>query len=158
MATVTPVGPPLPFDWFTIWPPPITPTQLIDARWTDGLQLIGTDMLPSTVQAGEILTLRLVWAATAPITQDYTVFLHLIDEAGQPVAQQDQRPGGDFYPTSAWKVGEAVNDVYPLTIPTDATGPYRLLVGVYHAQTGERLQLTTGEDQSELAVLQVDNK
>jgi len=156
VATVTPVGPPLPFEWFTIGPPPLAPGHPVDARWTDGLQLMGIEPLPSTIQAGETITLQLVWAATAPVDQDYTVFLHLIDEAGQPVAQQDQRPGGDFYPTSAWKVGDWVADAYPLTVPTDVTeGEYSLLVGLYDPANNQRLLLPGGEDTFLLGKLQV---
>jgi hypothetical protein len=156
VETVTPVGPPLPFNWFTIGPPPLAPIQPVDARWGDGLQLIGTDPLPSTIQAGETILLRLVWAATAPVAQDYTVFLHLVDEAGQPVAQRDQRPGGDFYPTSAWQVGDWVADVYPLTVlATVAGGEYSLWVGLYDPANNQRLLLPGGEDTFLLGKLQV---
>jgi len=156
VATVTHVGPPLPFEWFTIGPPPAAPGHPVDARWVDGLQLIGTDPLPSTIQAGEAITLRLVWAATAPVAQDYTVFLHLVDGTGQPVAQRDQQPGGDFYPTAAWQVGDWVADAYPLTVPADvAGGEYSLLVGLYDPANNQRLLLPSGEDTFLLGKLQV---
>jgi hypothetical protein len=58
------------------------------------------------------------------------------------VAQKDNPPVNGFYPTTKWEVGEIVRDQYDLVIPTNAPlGEYRLQVGMYLVETGERLPL-----------------
>ena len=45
-----------------------------------------------------------------------------------------------FYPTGGWTAGEIVRDQYDLTISPEAPpGRYRIAVGMYRAETGERL-------------------
>jgi hypothetical protein len=47
-----------------------------------------------------------------------------------------------FYPTTKWEVGEIVRDQYDLVIPSGVpSGEYRLKVGMYLAETGERLNV-----------------
>jgi 4-amino-4-deoxy-L-arabinose transferase-like glycosyltransferase len=74
------------------------------------------------------LAVTLVWQAQTPLVQDYTAFVHLLNEAGELVAQVDRPPAG--YPTSSWRVGELVQDVYRVPLPPD------LLPGRYTIQTG----------------------
>lgn len=147
VATVTPVGAARMLDWFTVGPPPSPPRQPLHGQWRNGLTLMGTDGLPATVQVGESFTLRLVWQTNAPVTEEYTVFVHLIGADGQPIAQADRAPEGGFYPTSGWDVGEVVADTYTLGVPTTAAaGTYQLVVGFYRPETNERLALAAGED------------
>jgi len=91
----------------------------------------------------ESFELRLVWRAVRPMTRDYTVFVHLVDTAtGDIIAQQDQMPDANAYPTSLWLEGEFVEDVYRFETPT---GPFDVRVGLYNAATGQRL-LTADDD------------
>jgi hypothetical protein len=74
--------------------------------------------------------------------QSYTVFTHLVDAGDHIVAQKDNPPVDGFYSTTKWEVGEIVRDQYDLVIPSDApSGEYRLNVGMYLAETGERLNV-----------------
>ena len=141
---VRPLTDPQPVAWFDSGPPVTLPKQPINAVWDEPIELVGMDSLSETLQAGDELSVRLVWRTTGDVNADYTAFLHLVDADGTPVAQQDQPPGGAFYPTSAWQSGDLVEDVYRLTVPEDAAaGPYRLIVGLYRPDSGERL---TGEN------------
>jgi hypothetical protein len=72
----------------------------------------------SASQAGNISTLSLFWRVEERMQADYTTSVQLFDGAGQPLAQDDRPPGGDFYPTSLWKVGEIVRDTH--IFPADA--------------------------------------
>ena len=46
-----------------------------------------------------------------------------------------------FYPTSRWEVGEIVRDRYDILISPEAPpGEYQIAVGMYLAETGERLE------------------
>ncbi|MDQ3249239.1 MAG: hypothetical protein M3Q45_08530, partial [Chloroflexota bacterium] len=156
VATVQPLAKAQAIDWFTVGPPPVAPSQPIDAQWTNGLQLIGADAISHTVPAGETVGLRLVWSTLKPLAQDYTVFVHLVGTEDKLIAQQDQAPEDGFYPTSGWDTGEWVADTYALIVPADtASGEYQLLVGFYDPQTGERLLLNNGENGFAFSTLSV---
>ncbi|NDJ36032.1 MAG: hypothetical protein GYB64_15360 [Chloroflexi bacterium] len=87
--------------------------------------------------------MRLVWQALDPPAGSYTVFVHLLDAAGQIVAQQDRQPhvGGRPYPPDLWVPGEVVaDDPYMLSLPAELPGgPYRLRIGWYVPETGDIL-------------------
>jgi len=105
------------------------------------LALIGYEMTsPIEQKAG--LDLRLYWQALSEIDEDYTVFVHWLDEEGQIRTQQDNQPRNGTYPTGLWDEGEIVEDLYHLTVPagllTDQA-PVLLAVGMYRLETLERL-------------------
>jgi hypothetical protein len=114
------------------------------ARFGDGLALAGVSH-PVEVEAGQPLTVTLLWEATAPLTTDYTAFVHLLGPDGGQVAGFDQAPGGERYPTRVWLAGDRVVSDFGLTPPV-ATPPgrYSLWAGVYVAGSGgaERLPVT----------------
>ncbi len=56
--------------------------------------------------------------ALNPVPEDYALFLHLRDEAGQTVAQYDGIPGGGLWPTSQWPVTETRTEMFTLRIPS----------------------------------------
>lgn len=85
--------------------------------------------------------LNLVWQAWDQVQEDYTVFVHLVDRDGRILAQEDAAPAGGERPTSGWRPGEIVADAYALSSPQGASGPFRLALGWYLPQTGERLPL-----------------
>ncbi len=91
------------------------------------------------------LGLTLFWQALTDMDQDYTVFVHLVDEGGNLWSQGDSQPADGFYPTTEWQEGELVRDPHDLLIPPEAPrGGYRLGVGLYLASTGERLPIADG--------------
>ena len=155
-TTLTPLGQPQALDWFTVGPPSAAPQQKIGAQWINQIQLVGADLISPTLRAGETLNVRLVWSTAAPVEQDYTVFVHLIDADGKPIAQSDRAPENGVYPTSGWQVGEWVQDVYALAVPvTIPTGQYQLVVGLYRPETGERLLLNNEKDAFRLRAVTV---
>jgi hypothetical protein len=85
----------------------------------------------------------LLWHVTAPVTQDYTVFVHALDARGNIVAQDDSQPDGGLLPTSRQRVGALVPDDHALTLPETAV---RLEIGAYYLATGERLKQPDGAD------------
>lgn len=108
----------------------------------DKVALIGYELEPNSIQAGQIINLTLYWKALATLDQDYTVFVHLVDAQGQIWGQKDNQPVKGEYPTSLWEPGEIIRDTYPLTLdPTIPPGEYQLLVGMYLPESGQRLPL-----------------
>jgi hypothetical protein len=86
--------------------------------------------------------------------QDYTVFVHLVDQAGRIYSQHDGQPAAGLYPTSKWKEGEVIEDVHLIDVPADIpTGRYSLQVGMYLFSTMERLQISSGTVQADHLVL-----
>jgi 4-amino-4-deoxy-L-arabinose transferase-like glycosyltransferase len=121
-------------------PPGLTP---LDAVFGEQIRLVGYEVVPSGPRAW---TLTLAWAAEAPVEHDYTVFVHLVNDSGEIRGQDDAPPGGGFYPTSFWTPGETVVDRHSLSLPADApAGTYRLRVGLYRPETGERLPTAAGD-------------
>jgi hypothetical protein len=114
----------------------------------DTISLVGFSA-PKAARAGESLRVKLFWRARAPIDTDYTVFVHLVDANGKPIAQKDNQPQGGAYPMSFLDVGETIADDYVLEIPRDARGEYRIAIGLYNAADGTRLMLKNGADHVE---------
>lgn len=123
-------------------PPPIAD----DALFGDSLLLEGHALFEANLTPGSTLKLQLWWQALAPVGTDYTVFVHLLDAAGNIVAQGDSVPVGGRYPTSVWEVGEQIIDPRAITLPAELMpGQYRLIVGLYNPLDGSRLRLSGHE-------------
>lgn len=104
--------------------------------------LLGYNLSQSAIDAEGTIRLSLYWQATAKMGKDYTVFTHLLDVENRIWAQKDNQPRGGAYPTSIWEVGEIVRDEYLLVLrPGAPGGKYRLEIGLYDLDTGERLPL-----------------
>jgi len=101
---------------------------------------------PLTVRAGRALHLDLTWLALAEPRDSYTVFIHLIDGAGNMVAGHDYTPLGGACPTylwfPKWLPGQALTDPYRLSVPADVpAGDYYLEVGMYGMTSLRRLSV-----------------
>lgn len=107
--------------------------ERLDANFGDQVQLVGYTFEAPTA------TLRLVWRAAPRAWSDYTVFVHLVDAAGNRLAGADAQP---LVPTSQWVRGEVVVDerVVP-TADGAAADNYLLSVGLYDPGTGQRLSI-----------------
>ncbi len=93
--------------------------------------------------------LKLYWRATDDLDVDYTVFTHLVGEDGRIVGQHDGMPLAGLYPTTMWKAGEVVEDEHPISLAAGTPpGDYRLLVGLYRMETGERLPVLGADGQT----------
>jgi hypothetical protein len=104
------------------------------------IKLLGYDLIPDLLAPGETLNLVLYWQALRPMDLDYTIFIHLLDEQGQLLAQQDGPPVQGRAPTSLWYPGETIKDSHSLTLDLSTpVGKYTLSIGWYHWSTGERL-------------------
>ncbi len=88
-------------------------------------------------QAGTAVPLTLQWQPTAPISQDYQIFVHLRDPiTGEILAQADGSPLDGWYPTSWWEPGEIVIDARQFIVPdTLLPGSYQLVAGFYDLTT-----------------------
>jgi hypothetical protein len=84
--------------------------------------------------AGRALSVLLTWGVVAPLSNDYVVFVHLEDDAGQVYGYGDGPPRGGLYPTWIWEAGEVIVDEHALLVePGAPAGMYNLVVGLYNA-------------------------
>ena len=105
------------------------------------VRLLGYN-IESGFQPGDGIHLTLFWQCLEEMEQSYTVFTHLIDGEGHIWGQKDNPPVDGFYPATEWQAGEIVRDQYDLVIAPDApVGDYKIKVGMYLAETGERLSV-----------------
>lgn len=97
--------------------------------------------------AGEAIHFDFYWEGLSEMETIYFVFLHLVDETGQIVAQHDRGPGRRAkQPTTAWLPGEIIHDPVDLALPPDlAPGLYTLRIGLYQHPAGPRLTPVAGD-------------
>jgi hypothetical protein len=88
---------------------------------------------------GEAMQINLYWRVLEPMQQDYMLFLHVINAAGERVAQRDAALRGSDYPTSRWQPGELVIARADMPLPALPPGAYDLRMGLYDAASGARL-------------------
>ena len=120
---------------------PTAEIQPLAVDFNRQITLTGYHLNRPLVPGGE-LTLTLYWQVEAPLTVDFTVFVQLVDEENNIKAQADGKPQQGFYTTPYWQPGEEVIDVHTVPLPLDlAPGQYDLLLGLYEAETGLRLQI-----------------
>lgn len=124
--------------------PTYTPAYTLDTRLGDTIRLVGYDLSKEATRVRTVL----YWQTAAYLERDYTVFVHLSGPDGKPLAQHDGQPQGGTYPTSLWHPGEVVPDEHVVPLPpTLPPGEYRLAVGMYLLESGQRLPVAGGGDQ-----------
>jgi len=110
-----------------------TSDHIVAVDWQDGIRLQSVS-LPAVMAfvPGDALTVGLHWWAEQAPLHDWTLFVHLLDEAGEIVAQQDQRPFAGRFPTTSWQVGEQLSEQIQIPLPPDLpAGAYGLRIGFY---------------------------
>ena len=75
------------------------------------------------------------------------MFVHLVNEAGEIVAQVDRIPVDGLRMTPGWREGELLRDVYELQLPADAGGGYELYTGLFDPKSGVRPPLVVSGEQ-----------
>lgn len=122
-----------------------SPQTRLNANFAGKAELLGYDAHSNS----DSITLTLYWQSLAPMDRDYTVFVHALDANGEIIAQEDQQPQGGNYPTSLWDVGEQIRDDYSLALPPGAPRTNRIEIGLYRADTLERLPVTGTDSQND---------
>ncbi len=120
--------------------PTYDPPYAQRANFGDVIALTGFSLEPT--RTPRVFQLVLYWYARTHLERDYTVFVHVLDAAGNIVAQADHQPQDGHYPTSIWERGENVRDEVRLELPEHLPrGRYTIVVGWYNWETGARLPL-----------------
>jgi hypothetical protein len=107
-------------------------TQTQGGTLDNALRLEALELHPVIAAPGSTVSVDLYWEPTAPVSADYTTFVHLIGPEGERRAGDDRKPGGDHLPTSRWEVGSLFRDHHEVLIPSDLPGgAYDLVAGAY---------------------------
>ena len=110
----------------SLGPSPVTPALrslaldgVSNQEVAPGLRLLGYRLSGRQALPGDTLSLALYWQALRPDLPDYQVAawpsttLGLTERPARP-------PGGETFPTSAWRLGEVVEDLRDLHLPARA--------------------------------------
>lgn len=105
----------------------------VDWIYADALRLIGYTIDRPAVKPGEWLPVTLYWQAVRPIEANYSAFVHVLNPAGESIAQANTYPDGGKWPTSMLTPGQVLRDTYYVFIPPDAEAPLatRLALGIF---------------------------
>jgi hypothetical protein len=123
-------------------PLPIS-AEIVDQPIGPHITLHGRDV----TESADGLHVTLFWQTERPALRPWTVFNHLVNEAGELVAQQDGWSGIGRWPPTCWRRGELISDPHTVRLPDSLPpGDYRLYTGLYDAATGERLRTPDGRD------------
>jgi hypothetical protein len=106
----------------------------------DQILLLDTDMAERTLQPGDLLDIAMRWQCMQAMDRDYTLFIQLLGPDGTPKGQIDVWPQNGTLPTSKWREGQIISDVYQVYLNPDAPpGDYQVAVGWYLLETMQRL-------------------
>ena len=131
----------VPYAWlYPALPADAWPEHPLPVRLDDRYRFLGYDLRSAQVAPGDRICLVLYWQATEPVTDDLSVFVHLLDPAGGLVWQEDGAAAHGARPTLSWAPGEVVADPHTVALPFDLPeGDYLLTASLYDWRTGERL-------------------
>jgi hypothetical protein len=94
--------------------------------------------IPQAAWPGSTPVFSFHWEALRDLTEEYSLFIHLFDAQETLVASYDGPAGA--LPSSTWRPAYPVYDEIAITLP-DEPGTYQVYLGLYHAQTRERLTI-----------------
>lgn len=118
----------------------------IDVQIGDHIQLLSHRLEAGDLSVGDVLHVTLFWQSDGQISDSYHVFVHLVDERGQLVAQHDGVPRWGALPTWSWWEGEIIEDRHSLILDSALPdGEYSLYVGMYDFATQKRATAFTSQ-------------
>ena len=113
-------------------------------NYNDQIALLNLDTPNQQLTPGGTLDLTLQWTALAPLAENYTLFLQVLDANDRLVGQVDAWPLQGTLPTSQWQPGQTITDPYTIQLDGDLPpGDYRLLTGWYLLADLRRLPVLT---------------
>jgi len=119
----------------------------LEVNLGDQVELLGYD-LDAELKAGGMLALTLYWKALSEMDTSYTVFVHILNAENKIRGQRDSLPGNGTLSTTGWLRGEVIVDQYEVPIqPNAPPGQYSVEIGMYQAETGERLPIINQKGQ-----------
>ena len=91
-------------------------------------------------ETSQTLQVTLHWRAINPVEESFKVFIHILDQNGDLIAQDDSVPVNWFLPTNVWQPGDVVIDRHQVVLPPDRQVS-EIRIGMYHPESMERLNV-----------------
>ncbi len=116
----------------------------LDARFGDNIRLLQASIAP-VARGATTATVALAWQIEAAPPLDYSLFIHLLNAAGEKVTQLDTQPRDGFgpLPMTTWPMNATIAGNYALPLPVNLPpGEYTVIVGLYDWQAGANLAAT----------------
>ncbi|MCB0208965.1 MAG: hypothetical protein KDJ52_06535 [Anaerolineae bacterium] len=114
--------------------------QPIAVTFGEQIKLAGYDL---SKDGDSTISITLYWQALNTVPYDNKVFVHLLDKAGNIIAQEDRVPAAGQAPTTSWLPGEVIQDDYSFAVASKVA---QIAVGLYNEQTGQRLAIPNTPD------------
>jgi len=105
------------------------------------VELLGYDLSPAEVKAGEAVRIILFWRALRSMESDYRLNLQAQDSEGRVWAEGEFPLANEEHPTNHWNEGEVIRGQYDLTV--DAAAPTGEQTLNFKLQTSNLQHLTT---------------
>ena len=111
----------------------------LEHTYLDRVRLLAYELFPARLRPGQPVTVSLYWQALQVLEQDADVSLQAFVGDEQPVALVNGPPlgGHSTRPTSSWRPGEVIKDVWTIELPeaTPAPALVRLDAGLFLPET-----------------------
>jgi 4-amino-4-deoxy-L-arabinose transferase-like glycosyltransferase len=110
-----------------------------DAEFGEQIRLEGL----AVEAASHALRVVYAWRCLGQPSRDYWAFTHVLDSNGGVIGYLDHKILGGFSTTSTWRPGDTASEA--LELPSSAIQPgnvYYLRLGVYHPESGDRLDVS----------------
>lgn len=86
-------------------------------------ELVAYETWPDEVRSGEALGVTLVWRVLRPLPANYTVAVHVLDPAANPVGGVNVYPGYGNYASTLWRSGDVFRDTYWVPLRAEISQP-----------------------------------
>lgn len=131
----------LDFGAITIATPPGAAPNPVAVEFGDNITLAGYRFSARRFAPGDTFTMTLYWQVRGPVTQDYTTFVHLLDQEFAMFGGHDGRPQP---PTPEWMPGVLIEDRHTFVVPPETPpGSYQVELGLYTRPDFSRLRVMT---------------
>ncbi|MBC7248737.1 MAG: hypothetical protein H5T62_00495, partial [Anaerolineae bacterium] len=118
-------------------------------RWENAIELDEFAQQTEAMAPGDILRLEFNFKCLNEMTPNYAFFAHLVAPDGKVIGGVDGEPQFGAAPTSTWRVGDEIHDKRGCLIPMETPpGIYSLEIGFYDYTTGQRLTISTPQEQA----------
>jgi len=125
-------------------PPEAYPYQHVSmVDFGQQVRLLGWEVKGELAELDELyyLDITMYWQSLQPMTENYRVYLKLVDGDGRVWRENDSKPVFGFFLTSQWEEGVILRDRHGLEVPPD-TPPdvYYVSLGLFDPELGKSLK------------------
>ncbi len=118
----------------------------VHINFDDKAAIVGYNLSPRSLYAGQPLTLTLYWQALAPMQYEYYVFAHVLGQDNKTWAADDGHPHTSPRRMWRWTSGQVYTDTRVLNLAPDTPpGLYPIELGLYGGPDEERVPIRASD-------------